>query len=152
MGKDKPKVQVILEAVFSNAIDKLMKADSGQVISALYVQLDMGIGEVLVYDDREILLEKNVIFEWAEQAAQNPRIYRQAIHFIRVSLASLRTRRVFDNPLFMLPFKITIVDDNFNEIETVFAIDGVDGFSESGRLMKNYEQELQLFYKKIFAE
>jgi len=151
-GKDKPKVQVILEAIFSGAVDKLLKADSGQLISALQVQLDMAAGEVQVYDDHEILLEKNIIFEWAEQAARNPRLYKQAVHFIRVSLAALKSRRIFDNPLFMLPFKVMIVDDNFNELETVFTIEGAEAFVEGGRLMKNLEQELQFFSKKIFAD
>ena len=152
MGKDKPKVQMILESVFSAAIEKLTRFDSGQAISALYIQLDLATGEIQVYDDREALLEKNIIFEWAEQAERNPRLYNQAVHFIRVSLYALRTRRIFDNPIFMLPFKVMIVDDNFNEMETVFSIEGADVFVEGGRLMKNLEQELQIFSKKIFAD
>ena len=50
----------------------------------------------------------------------------------------------------MRPFKVMIVDDIFNEIETVFSLEGSDGIPE-GRLMKNLDQDLQIFYKKIFG-
>jgi len=148
--KSKPKVQSIFESLFAGALERLQKADSGQMISAMLVQLDMAIGEVLVFDDHEILLEKNIIYEWAEQAAQNPRLFRQAQHNMRVALAALKTRRLFDISMIARPFKVVIVDDVFNEIETVFALEGQDGLSE-GRLMKNLEQDLQNFYKKIFG-
>ena len=151
IGRDKPKVQTVLESIFTEAIGTLMRADNGQLINAWFVQLDMVAGEVQVYDEHEALLEKNIVYEWAEQAGKNPRLYRQALHFIRVALAALKTRRIFENPIFMRPFKVLIVDDNFNELETVFSLEGSDGLSE-GRLMKNLEQELQNFSRKIFVE
>ena len=151
MGKDKPKVQMLLETVFSNAVDKLLKADSGQFINAFYIQLDLALGEIAVYDDREVLLEKNIIFEWAENFTKNPRLNRQAVHFIRVALQALKVRKVFDNPVIMSPFAVMIVDDNFNEIETVVTFESIEEPAE-GRLMKNLEQELKNFSKKIFAD
>ena len=151
MGKDKPKVQSILESVFTGAVEKLTKENCGQLIGALYIQLDMKAGEVLIYDETENLLEKNIIFEWAERAEKGVRLYKQAVHFIRVVLAALKARKIFDNPIFMRPFKVSVVDDDFNEIETVFALEGADVIAE-GRLMKNLEQDLKNFYAKIFAE
>ena len=150
MEKGKPKAHSIIESVFNEAINKLMKSDSGQPVGALLVQLDFATGEVHLYDDNENLIEKNMIFEWAEQHERNPRLYRQALHYIRVVLAALKTRKVFDNPIFVRPFKVMVVDDMFNEIETAFTLEGSEGLSE-GRLMKNLEQDLQIFYKKIFA-
>ena len=149
-GKEKPKVQTILEAIFSGAIEKLSKVNSGQLIGVLYVQLDMEVGEASVYDEQENLLEKNTIFDWIERSEKGVRLYKQAVHFTRVSLAALKTRKLFDNPMFMRPFKVVQVDDNFNEIETIFLLEGSDGLSE-GRLLKNLEQDLQNFSKKIFA-
>ena len=149
-GKDKPKVQVILEAVFDRAVEKLSITNSGQLIGVLLVQLDMDAGEALVYDERENLLEKNIIFDWVERSEKGERLYRQAVHFTRVSLAALKTRKTFENPIFMRPFKVLLVDDNFNEVETIFQIEGSDTMPE-GRLMKNLEQDLQNFYKKIFG-
>ena len=149
--KEKPKVQMLLEAVFKEATEKLLKSDSGQLLSAWLVQFDMMTGEIQVYDDREVLLEKNIIYEWAEQAGRNPRLYKQAVHFTRVALAALKTQKYFDNPIFLRPFKVLIVDDTFTEMEAVFVLEGMEGFTE-GRLMKNLEHELQNFSKKIFAE
>ena len=150
MDKSKPKVQSILETIFTNAVERLSKVDNGPVVSALLVQLDLDNGEVHVFTDNEILLEKNIIYEWADQSEKNPRLFRQAQHYMRVALASLKTRKLFDIPVIIRPFKVMIVDDVFNEIETVFTLEGTDGLSE-GRLMKNLEQDLQIFYKKIFA-
>ena len=151
VGKEKPKVQTLLEAIFTEAIGKLSDTTGGQLVWSLHVQLDMDAGEALVHDERENLLAKNIIYDWVERAEKGIRLYKQAVHFLRVSLAALKTRRVFDNPMFMRPFKVLLVDDNFNEIETLFSIEGSDMLSE-GRLMKNLEQDLQNFSKKIFAE
>jgi len=150
MDKGKPKVQLILESVFNGAIEKLTKQDNGQFVGALLVQLDITTGEVQVFDDHEILLEKNIIYEWVEQPDKNARFYRQALHYMRVVLAALRLRKAFDNPVFMRPLKVMIVDDIFNEIETVFTLEAADSLSE-GRLMKNLDQDLQNFYEKIFG-
>lgn len=151
MGKDKPKVQSILESVFISAIDKLSKADTGRLVGELHVQLDMSTGEIQIYDDQEILLEKNIIFDWADRSEKGARSYKQPVHFIRVALAGLKSKKVFDNPVFMRPLAILLVDDNFNEMEMIYTLEDVDAVSE-GRLMKNLEQELQIFSKKLFAD
>ena len=150
MDKSKPKVQTIIESVFAGAIDKLLKSDSGQRLGALLIQLDMATGEVLIYDENEILLEKNIIFEWVEQPEKSERLYRQALHYVRVTLAALKSRKVFDNPVFMRPLKVLLVDDVFNEMQTIFTLEGAEVTSE-GRLMKNLDHDLQNFYKKIFG-
>ena len=151
MGKEKPKVQLILESVFISAVDKLSKADSGRLVGELHVQLDLVVGEIQVYDDQEILLEKNIIFDWANRSENGARPYKQPIHFIRVALAGLKSRKIFDSSVFMRPLAILLVDDDFNEIETVFTLDDDDTVSEGG-LMKNLEQELRDFSKKLFAD
>ena len=151
MGKEKPKVQSILESVFINAIDKLSKVDDGRLIGELHVQLDLSAGEIQVYDDQEILLEKNIIFDWANRSENGARSYKQPMHFIRITLAALKSKKVFDAPVFMRPLAILYVDDNFNEIETIYTLDDADAIPE-GRLMKNMEQDLQNFSRKLFAE
>ena len=151
MGKEKPKVQSILESVFVNAVDTLTKADAGRLVGELYVQLDLLSGEIQVYNDQEILLEKNIIFDWANRVENGVRSYKQPIHFIRVVLAGLKSRKLFDDPVFMRPLSILYVDDNFNEIETIFTLDDADAVPE-GRLMKNLEQDLQNFSRKLFAD
>jgi len=151
MGREKPKVQSILESVFINAIDKLSKADAGRLIGELYVQLDLLVGEIQVYDDQEILLEKNIIFDWANRSENGVRSYKQPIHSIRIALAGLKSKKIFDSPVLMRPFAILYVDENFNEIETVYTLDDTDAVPE-GRLMKNMEQDLQNFSRKLFAD
>ena len=151
MGKEKPKVQSILESVFQSAVNNLSKTDGARSIGELHVQLDMISGEIQVYNDQEILLEKNIIFDWADRSEKGARSYKQPLHFIRLTLAGLKSEKFFDKPVFMRPLEVLLVDENFNEIETIYTIEDSDAASE-GRLMKNLEQELQVFSKKLFAD
>jgi hypothetical protein len=151
MVKEKPKILSILEAVFVNVVNKLEKADIGRLISDLYVQLDMISGEIQVYDKREILLGKDVIFDWADRSEKGLLSYKRPVNSIRAALGGLKSRKFFERPVFMRPFTIYLVDDNFYEIEKIFTLGSEDTFLE-GRLMKNLEQELQNFSKKLFAD
>jgi hypothetical protein len=159
MNKDKTKVQLLLETVFSNAVATLDRIDGLNPVKCLKVQLDTNNGEIQVFDDAEHLLEKNVIFEWAEKAARGNNPYPQARHFIWVTLAALKNRRLFDNDVFDRPFSVAIVDDNFNPTDVVFELKddmqqntAPSSVQHDGRLMKNLEHELNAFYKKIFEE
>jgi hypothetical protein len=154
MAKEKSKVQTVLESVFVHAVDKLIKADDGRLIGNLCVQLDMTSGEIQVYDDRETLLEKKIIFDWADRSDHSEnavRSHRQPVNAIRAALAGLKTRKFFDNHIFMRPLCISLVGDDFCEIERIFTLGRENAFTE-GRLMKNLERELQNFSRKLFAD
>ena len=151
MGKDKSKVQSILESLFANAVGKLSKANDGRLIGEMHVQIDSTLGEIQVYDDQEVLLEKNVIFDWTERPEKSVRPHKPPTQSIRAALVELKLRKIFDSPVFMRPLAILLVDDNFDEIETIFTLEEADGVSE-GRLMKNLEQELKEFSRKLFAD
>lgn len=151
MVKEKPKVQSILESVFVNAVDKLIAADAGRLVSEMYIQLDMTSGEIQVYDDQENLLEKNVIFDWADRSEKGVRSHKQPVNSIRATLIGLKSRKMFEIPVFMRPFRVLLVDDNFCEIESIFTL-GEENAHLEGRLMKNLEQELQNFSKKLFED
>jgi hypothetical protein len=149
--KDKPRVQNVLETLFGNAVETLMKGSAGGAVSALHVQVDLLTGELQIYDGNETLLEKNVVFEWAE-SDKALRSYRQAAHYLGQAIASLKNKRFFDNDIFELPLKILLVDENFNEIEHVLTVEDPEMTISDGRLLKNFEHDLQDFYKKLFAD
>jgi len=151
MVKEKPKAQSILESIIADAVDKLIAADPGCLIGQLNIQLDMPTGEIQIYDAQEILIEKNIIFDWAERSDKGVRSVKQALYTIRGALVGLKFARFFDNPVFIRPFKVSLVDDNFEEIETIFTLEEPEFFNE-GRLMKNLEQDLQNFSRKLFAD
>lgn len=145
-------MQNILETVFVNAVDRLIRTNVGRPVGNLYIQLDVTSGEIQVYDDREALLEKNIIFDWAdhpEKAAM--RSYKPQVNSIRAVLAGLKSGKLFDSPVFMRPLSISLVDDDFCEIEKIFTI-GAEDLVPEGRLMKNLEQDLQNFSRKLFAD
>jgi hypothetical protein len=151
MVKEKPKVQSILESIFAHAVDKLEKADTARLIGCLYVRLDTTSGEIQVYDERENLLEKTVIFDWANRSEKSVHSYPKPIHSIRTILSGLKSRKFFEKPVFRPSFRVSLVDDKFSEIETIFTC-GEDNTFLEGRLMKNLEQELQNFSKTLFAD
>jgi len=153
MAKEKSKQQVILEAVFDEAINKLEQTDGGLFTAEMNLQLEMATGEIQVYDDHEQLLSKNIIYDWAEKVQQGGNPMPSAIHNIGVALDALRKRQAFDSPSITTPFSVSIVDDSFNKQQTIYKLDAtaVETASE-GRLMKNLERELHIFYKKIFAD
>ncbi|MDR2473895.1 MAG: hypothetical protein LBD53_10135 [Tannerella sp.] len=151
--KEKSKSQQIIENMFINAISKATEGNNGAVINELHVQIDPVAGELQVYDGKETLLEKNIIFEWAERYERGADPMPMAVHTVGVSLAALRKREVFDNPCIGRPFSVFIVDDNFSKTSTALALDGSEAIvSEGGRLMKNLDHELKVFFKDIFKD
>ncbi|MDR1813366.1 MAG: hypothetical protein LBR18_00745 [Tannerella sp.] len=152
--KEKSKTQLILEEVFNEAVENLTRSDDGRQVSALLVQTDVVSGEIQIFDDRETLLAKNIIFEWAERSSKGLNPQRYANHILWVTLAALnKGQHLFDNPVFGRPFNVSIVDDVFNPQESLLTL-REETFTEAseGRLMKNLDHELKNFYKKIFAD
>jgi hypothetical protein len=140
MIKEKSKVQAILETIFVNAVDKLVKEDTGRLIDSLCVQVDTVSGEIQLYDDRETLLEKNIIFDWADRGTERfgkgVRSHKQPVNTLRTVLTGLKAKKIFDNPVFMRPLNVLLVDDAFCEIEQIFTFGCEDTFLEGG-MMKN---------------
>ncbi len=154
--RNKPRVISILESVFVNAAEKLETKDAGRAINAFCVQVDMTNGEIQIYDDREVLLEKNIIFDWAEQSPGREgnarRGKRPPEASIRTALAGLKGRRFFEKPLFMRPFRVVLTDEVFNEMETLFTLKEHEASSRGEWVMKNLDKELKAFSKKLFAD
>jgi len=150
--KEKPKLQALLETVLSNAVDNLIAADAAVAVSGMKFQIDMVTGEIFIYDDREALLGKNIIFEWANRHERGARPYGQPVHFLRAAIAGLKAAHKFDHEAFERPLTFTLVDDNFNLIENIYTISDLESSDGEGRLMKNLEHDLRIFAKKIFGE
>ncbi|MDR2384266.1 MAG: hypothetical protein LBD80_01195 [Tannerella sp.] len=148
-NQNRPRTQNVLEALFMSAMNKLENV--GKQLNVLKVQLDLNIGEVQLYDDRETLLEKNIIFDWTNLPVKDLHQCKQQTNSIRVALIDLKRRNFFENPVIIKPFSVIFADDNFVEIEKIFTLADNEYVSE-GRLMKNMEQDLQNFYKKLFAD
>lgn len=150
-GKGKPKVQQILESVFVKAVEKLTASDNQVGTNKLYVQLDLAAGEIQVYDGKENLLEKNIVYDWASRYSENDvDSYKQPVQSIRSVLTGLKLRNFFENPLLSRPFYVIWADDSFNELEELMELPDTVYVAE-GPLMKNLEQELRIFSKKLFG-
>jgi hypothetical protein len=148
-NQNKARTQSILEALFMSAVNKL--EDAGRHVGELKVQLDLNIGEAQVYDDRETLLEKNIIFDWANRPAKDLQQAKPQINSIRVALIDMKRKNFFDKDVIIRPFTVSFTDDNFTVIEKIFTLNDDEYISE-GRLMKNLDQDLQNFSKKLFAD
>ena len=149
--KENPKIQGIIESIFLSAIDRVTKDGSIQMISRLYVQLDADAGEIQIFDELEHLLKKKVIFDWADPRNKGVVFLQRKLAMIRLAIARVAAKGVFNHPKCSKPFFISLVDDEFKESEVLF---GQKEQSEEGEecLMAGLEKELDDFYRKLFPD
>ena len=56
MSANNAKVQAVIETTFNSAINKLAANEAGNCYSDLYVQVDAESGELLIYDEEDVLV------------------------------------------------------------------------------------------------
>ena len=104
MSANNAKVQAVIETTFNSAINKLAANEAGNCYSDLYVQVDAESGELLIYDEEDVLVEKTIIFDWVNTACDDDQFTQQVAATLKAVLAVLVTKKVFDNPCFLKPF------------------------------------------------
>lgn len=148
--KENPKVQVVVESAFWAAADRLVKGDGASVTSCLFVQLDAEAGEVQIFDERERLLKKKVIFDWADAKNKDASFTKKKIAMIRSAVVKAASEGAFGHANFAQPFAVRLTDENFQVLEVLYAV-GDTVASDEGPLLKNLDRELDDFYKKLFS-
>lgn len=71
MSANNAKVQAVIETTFNSAINKLAANEAGNCYSDLYVQVDAESGELLIYDEEDVLVEETIIFDWVNTACDD---------------------------------------------------------------------------------
>ncbi|MDR2918913.1 MAG: hypothetical protein LBV72_06065 [Tannerella sp.] len=152
MTKENPKIKSVLRSLFQVSIDKLVREDPSSAISNLYVQLDAEAGEVLLYDERERLLHKKVIFDWIGAGRKDHNFISKALSILRSVIEMLVAEGVFNHPLFIRPFSIRLADEEFKGLADVYTMVDDDPSSDDDLLMKDLDEELDVFLKKLLSD
>ena len=79
MSANNAKVQAVIETTFNSAINKLAANEAGNCYSDLYVQVDAESGELLIYDEEDVLVEKTIIFDWVNTACDDDQLLNRLL-------------------------------------------------------------------------
>ena len=138
------KTQATIVAAFSKVIEQLGTTDPTDYISDLNVQYDEEANELRLYDDVEKLLTKT---KWTEEKQDINKI----IGTLRKAFSAIQKQELFDNPCFLRPFSINLVEKDFFVVEELLFIDE-DLYRIDDPLLKGFDQELDSFIKDLLSD
>ncbi len=150
MSANNAKVQSVLEEAFTSAVGKMAAGDATDFHSDMYVQADSESGELQIYDEKEQLLEKVVIYDWVGFPDEEQFVKRVATT-LRSVLALLASKNVFDAPQIAKPFSVSLTDDDFTVTEELIFLDD-DLLRADDPLLKNLDEELDDFLAKLLSD
>lgn len=151
MNATNAKVQSVIETAFTAAISKLVKSDSGSLVSDIYVQVDSESGEVQIYDDEEHLLEKTTIFDWVNSKEAEEAFNKRVAATLKAVLTVLSTKKAFEHSCFMKPLSVSLTDDDFLVVEELLFLDD-DLLRLDDPLLKDLDADLDLFLDKLLSD
>ena len=117
----------------------------------LYVQVDAESGELLIYDEEDVLVEKTIIFDWVNTACDDDQFTQQVAATLKAVLAVLVTKKVFDNPCFLKPFSVSLTDEDFSVIEELLFLDD-ENLRLDDPLLKDLDADLDDFLAKLLSD
>lgn len=151
MTANNAKVQSVIENTFTSAIKGLTSNESGNLISDLYVHADSESGELQIFDEEEQLLDKVVIFDWMNSKEDEAVFNKKVGSLVKAVLTILSTKNIFDNSLFIKPFSVSLVDEDFVVIEELLFLDD-DTFRIDDPLLKDLDAELDDFLNDLLSD
>jgi len=152
MTKENPKIKSVLKSLFSVSVEKLIKdIATPSSVNNLYVQFDPESGEVQVYDEREHLLHKKVIFDWVGISSKEIDFMPRILAVLKQVVGMLVSEGLFEQPLFVKPFSICLTDEEFKPQEEIYVLEDESSLHED-ELMKGLDKDLDDFLKKLLSD
>lgn len=151
MNANSAKVQSVIETALTSAIGKLTGNESSNFVSDLYIQADSESGELQIYDEEEMLIEKIVIFDWVNNSEEEDEFNKRVAASVKAVLTILSAKGLFEHPRFMKPLSISLTDEDFVEIEELLFLDD-DMFRLDDPLLKDLDAELDDFLNKLLSD
>ncbi len=151
MTANSAKVHSVIENTFTSAIKEAANNESGNLISDLYVHADPESGELQIYDEEERLLEKVVIFDWVNNKDDEKVFNKKVCSIVKNVLTTLAGKNLFDQPGFLKPFSVSLVDEDFTVTEELLFLDD-DTFRVDDPLLKDLDKELDSFLKDLLSD
>lgn len=151
MNAHNTKVLAVIENTLVAAIEKLTHANAVAYVSDLYLQVDRESGELQIYDDKEQLLEKVIIFDWVNSKEKDEPFQQKVVSTLKAVLNVLSAKNLFEGEAFVKPFSVSLTDEFFAVIEELLYVDE-ENFRLDDPLLKDLDSELDEFLANLLSD
>ncbi len=117
------------------------------VLTDIHVQVSPSSGELVLRDDDDRLLSRDVVEQWA---SDSPSLLDEAAAHLRDSLSLLR-RSVVDQLSLLRPYSFLLEDEDRETVCDLYLVDD-DRIQLTGSLMQDLEGDLSSFLARLLAD
>ncbi len=150
MNADKNVVRTVVETGLRQAMSQFESANSGDMLSDIYIKIDLENGKLLIFDDMENLLSENNIEVWEDDQNQDA-FAGLFLQTTKPVIQDLHKEGLFEKEYIFKPFSINLVDDNFILVEELFFLDD-DTLKLDGESLLDLDKELDDFLQNLMKD
>ncbi|HPB36512.1 MAG TPA: hypothetical protein PK994_09105 [Bacteroidales bacterium] len=135
------------------ALEQIKTQYGSQCTGVIYIQPSPEIAEFSILDEDFKVLEKIAVHRWAEDPENiNSEAELQNVELLMKDLLQeARDEGLFTQLNLCLPFRVMLLDDEFENLAELLLIDQEEE-PVSENLLEDFNRELKEFYKKLMAD
>jgi len=135
------------------ALEQIKTQYGSQCTGVIYIQPSPEIAEFSILDEDFKVLEKIAVHRWAEDPENiNSEAELQNVELLMKDLLQeARDEGLFSQLNLCLPFRVMLLDDEFENLAELLLIDQEEE-PVSENLLEDFNRELKEFYKKLMAD
>ncbi|HOF93876.1 MAG TPA: hypothetical protein PLZ89_06845 [Bacteroidales bacterium] len=135
------------------ALEQIKTQYGSQCTGVIYIQPSPEIAEFSILDEDFKVLEKIAVHRWAEDPDNiNSEAELQNVELLMKDLLQeARDEGLFTQLNLCLPFRVMLLDDEFENLAELLLIDQEEE-PVSENLLEDFNRELKEFYKKLMAD
>ena len=137
-------------SVLQKALERYATLGKKGVVTDIYLQPDMKSGELRIFNDDELLLEKVVINEWIEANPEN--FMADAEMNLKKALNQLMASGEFTLLNLVKPYSFVLIDDAKETVADLLLVDEDETLIISDELLKGLDEELNAFLKDLLEK
>ena len=122
--------------------------DAEPVLTDIHLWVNPYTGEIRTYNDDDVELDRCVVEEWIKSREDD--FYDEVAPILRDCIE--RMRDVVEQMSVMRPFSFVLIDEDHETLQDLVIIDDNQTVVLGGTLLKGFEQDLDLFLKKLPAD
>ncbi|HPH57925.1 MAG TPA: hypothetical protein PLC41_07855 [Bacteroidales bacterium] len=135
------------------ALEQIKTQYGSQCTGVIYIQPSPEIAEFSILDEDFKVLEKIAVHRWAEDPENiNSEAELQNVELLMKDLLQeVRDEGLFSQLNLCLPFRVMLLDDEFENLAELLLIDQEEE-PVSENLLEDFNRELKDFYNKLMAD
>ena len=135
------------------ALEQIKTQYGSQCTGVIYIQPSPEIAEFSILDEDFKVLEKIAVHRWAEDPENiNSEAELQNVELLMKDLLQeARDEGLFSQLNLCLPFRVMLLDDEFENLAELLLIDQEEE-PVSENLLEDFNRELKDFYNKLMAD